>query len=57
MIALPALWYGGLSMLLAVVALRDDRTDAEGNESGAGSEAAAMSRRRRRQAEAAPAGA
>jgi hypothetical protein len=57
MIALPALWYGGLSMLLAVVALRDDRTDREGSESGAGSEAAALSRRRGRQAETAPAGA
>lgn len=27
MIALPALWYGGLSMLLAVIALRGDRRD------------------------------
>jgi hypothetical protein len=28
MIALPALWYGSLTMLLAVVALRDpDRND------------------------------
>jgi hypothetical protein len=24
MLALPALWYGGLSMLLAVIALRED---------------------------------
>jgi hypothetical protein len=24
MVALPALWYGGLSMLLAVIALRED---------------------------------
>jgi hypothetical protein len=57
MIALPALWYGGLSMLLAVIALRDDRTHAEGNESGAGSESATLTRRRRREAEQAPAAA
>lgn len=28
MLALPALWYGGLTMLLAVVALRDPRSEA-----------------------------
>lgn len=38
MIALPALWYGGLSMLLAVIALRSDRLD---DQSPAGSAAEA----------------
>jgi hypothetical protein len=32
MIALPALWYGSLSMLLAVLALRDGRPDEPGPE-------------------------
>jgi hypothetical protein len=36
MLALPALWYGGLTMLLAVVALRDPKGAAPGATPGAG---------------------
>jgi hypothetical protein len=55
MIALPALWYGGLSMLLAVIALRSDRWD---DHSSAGSEVeASLSRRERGVAERTVAGA
>lgn len=54
MIALPALWYGGLSMLLAVVALRGDRSD---DQSPAGSPAGASESRRRGVAGATAAGA
>ena len=35
MLALPALWYGGLTMLLAVIALRDPRPGATPTSSGA----------------------
>jgi hypothetical protein len=45
MLALPALWYGGLSMLVAVIALRDDRWN---DESPAGSAAEASPSRSRR---------
>jgi hypothetical protein len=55
MIALPALWYGGLSMLLAVIALRGDRLD---DQSSAGSPAeASPSRSERGVVERTPAGA
>jgi glycosyl transferase family 87 len=54
MIALPALWYGGLSMLLAVIALRDDRRD---DQSSAGSPAEASPSRRQGVVEPTAAGA
>jgi glycosyl transferase family 87 len=54
MIALPALWYGGLSMLLAVVALRGDGSN---DQSPAGSPAEASPSRRRGVAEPTAAGA
>jgi hypothetical protein len=43
MLALPALWYGGLTMLLAIIVLRDPATARDGSPAGQPASATAIS--------------
>ena len=43
MLALPALWYGGLTMLLAIIVLRDPATARDGSPAGQPANATAIS--------------